>query len=161
MVEHSRCLDVLSFLRFTFIRLIQYYVPIHSVPHQNSIMTRPRIRDLGYGPGYYTPGESNSILDVPGVQVGQKTIHDDENGVHVGLTLIYPRGCTKTRLQPSYAAIHTLNGGGELTGTHFIHEWGFTGSVRVLGSGTGSSGKDAIGCGVTNGVISLLRSQTR
>lgn len=93
-------------------------------------MTRPHIRDLGYGPGYYTPGKSNSILDVPGVQVGQKTVHDDEKGVHVGVTLIYPRGCTNTRRQPSYAAIHTLNGGGEMTGSHFIHEWGFTSSVR-------------------------------
>ncbi|KAI1879441.1 hypothetical protein JX265_002395 [Neoarthrinium moseri] len=91
-------------------------------------MVRPHIRDLGYGPGYYTPGAKNSILDVPGVQVGQKTIHDDDNGVHVGVTLIYPRGTKSTRLQPSYAAIHTLNGGGEMTGTHFIQDWGFTSS---------------------------------
>lgn len=92
-------------------------------------MVRPHIRDLGYGPGYYTPGPKNSILDVPGMQVGQKTIHDDEKGIHVGVTLIYPRGTEKTRKQPSYAAIHTLNGGGELTGTHFIQDWGFTSSV--------------------------------
>ncbi|KAI0123656.1 peptidase family S58-domain-containing protein [Xylariales sp. AK1849] len=91
-------------------------------------MSRPHIRELGYGPGYYTPGTQNSILDVPGVQVGQKTIHDDEKGVHVGVTLIYPRGTQNTRLQPSYAAIHTLNGGGEMTGTHFIKDWGFTSS---------------------------------
>ncbi|KAK6076260.1 peptidase family S58 [Seiridium cupressi] len=91
-------------------------------------MVRPRIRDLGYGPGYYTPGAQNSILDVPGVQVGQKTIHNDEEGIHVGVTLIYPRGAEGTRLQPSYAAIHTLNGGGEMTGTHFIQDWGFTSS---------------------------------
>ena len=93
-------------------------------------MTRPHIRDLGYGPGYYTPGKLNSILDVPGVQVGQKTIHNDEGGVHVGVTLIYPRGTVRTRTQPSYAAIHTLNGGGEMTGTHFIRDWGYTSSVR-------------------------------
>jgi D-aminopeptidase len=92
-------------------------------------MTRPHIRDLGYGPGCYSPGKENSILDVPGVQVGQKTIHNEEKGIHVGVTLIYPRGTINTRLQPSYAAIHTLNGGGEMTGTHFIWDWGFTGSV--------------------------------
>ncbi|KAK6221950.1 hypothetical protein LQW54_001170 [Pestalotiopsis sp. IQ-011] len=91
-------------------------------------MARPHIRDLGYGPGYYTPGSKNSILDVPGVQVGQKTIHDDEKGIHVGLTLIYPRGAENSRRQPSYAAIHTFNGGGEMTGTHFIQDWGFTSS---------------------------------
>lgn len=95
---------------------------------------RPHIRDLGYGPGYFNPGEQNSIFDVEGVQVGQKTIHDQENGVHVGVTLIYPRGVSGTRTQPSYAAVHTLNGGGEMTGTHFIKDWGFTGSVRLLPS---------------------------
>lgn len=92
-------------------------------------MARPHIRDLGYGPGYYSPGARNSILDVPGLQVGQHTIHEDSEGIHVGVTLIYPRGTQKTRLQPSYAAVHTFNGGGEMTGTHFIRDWGFTGSV--------------------------------
>lgn len=91
--------------------------------------TRPHIRDLGYGPGYFDPGAKNSILDIPGLAVGQKTIHDVEKGIHVGVTLVFPRGVTETRTQPSYAAIHTLNGGGEMTGTHFIKEWGFTGSV--------------------------------
>ncbi|ETS77788.1 hypothetical protein PFICI_09850 [Pestalotiopsis fici W106-1] len=90
--------------------------------------TRPHIRDLGYGPGYYTPGPKNSILDVPDLQVGQKTVHDEEKGVHVGLTLIYPRGTENTRKQPSYANVHTFNGGGEMTGMHFIQDWGFTGS---------------------------------
>ncbi|KAJ3495827.1 hypothetical protein NLG97_g3109 [Lecanicillium saksenae] len=89
---------------------------------------RPHIRDLGYGPGYYDTGKLNSILDVEGLQIGQKTIHDAERGVHLGLTLIYPRGVAHTRTRPSFAAIHTLNGGGEMTGTHFIREWGFTGS---------------------------------
>lgn len=63
-----------------------------------------------------------------GLQVGQKTIHDPNRGIHVGVTIIYPRGTTETRLKPSYAAIHTLNGAGEMTGKHFIDEWGFTSS---------------------------------
>ncbi len=27
---------------------------------------RPRIRDLGYEPGKFSPGSQNSIMDVPG-----------------------------------------------------------------------------------------------
>lgn len=91
-------------------------------------MANQRIRSLGYGPGFYKTGPKNSILDIPGLRLGQKTIHDTIRGVHTGVTIIFPRGTTDTRLHPCYAAIHTLNGAGEMTGTHFIHEWGFTNS---------------------------------
>lgn len=96
-----------------------------------SIMGPTRIRDIGYAPGYYRPGEKNSILDVPGLQVGLKTVHDEAEGVHTGVTLIYPRGVELSRKRPSYAAMHCLNGGGEMTSVHFIRDWGFTSSVRV------------------------------
>ncbi|KAL4952195.1 peptidase family S58-domain-containing protein [Aspergillus filifer] len=76
--------------------------------------TRPRIRDLGYSPGRFQPGPQNSILDVPGVTVGQVTIHR-EPSIHTGLTVIFPRGVQKTRTIPCYAATHDLNGMGELT----------------------------------------------
>lgn len=91
-------------------------------------MPKPRIRDLGYGPGFYEPGPRNSILDIPGLQLGQKTIYDPDNGIHVGVTIFFPRGTTNTRTKPSYAAIFSLNGAGELTGNHFIDNWGFTNS---------------------------------
>jgi hypothetical protein len=45
--------------------------------------------------------------------------------------MIFPRGAKKTRLLPSYAATHDLNGMGEMTGVHALTEWGYTSSVRA------------------------------
>ncbi|TVY84647.1 Beta-peptidyl aminopeptidase BapA [Lachnellula suecica] len=98
---------------------------------------RPRIRDLGYAPGNFIPGPANSITDVPGVTVGQVTLHDDSKGIHTGVTIILPRGKETTDI-PCYAGTHDLNGRGELTGAHVVNEWGyvntpiaFTNSVSV------------------------------
>ncbi|KAK4062533.1 uncharacterized protein Triagg1_9903 [Trichoderma aggressivum f. europaeum] len=85
---------------------------------------RPRIRELGYSPGKFAPGPKNSILDVPGVQVGQVTVNEGTD-IHTGLTVILPRGIKETRLTPCYAATHDLNGMGELTGTHALAEYGY------------------------------------
>lgn len=86
--------------------------------------TKPRIRDLGYAPGRFPPGPKNSILDVDGVQVGQVTVHEEERGIHTGVTVILPRGPEETALSPCYAATHGLNAAGEMTGAHMIYEWG-------------------------------------
>jgi D-aminopeptidase len=100
-------------------------------------LPRPRIRDLGYSPGQFSPGATNSIIDVPGVQVGQVTLHDAERGIHTGVTVILPRG-HETIHKPCYAGTHNLNGMGELTGSHVINEVGqintplaFTNSLSV------------------------------
>ncbi|PVH83132.1 DmpA/ArgJ-like protein [Cadophora sp. DSE1049] len=85
---------------------------------------RPRIRDLGYKPGKFSPGPKNSILDVDGVRVGQVTLN--EGDVHTGVTVILPRGRKDTPLRPWYGAMHDLNGVGELTGMHVLNEWGFS-----------------------------------
>ncbi|KAH8703499.1 peptidase family S58-domain-containing protein [Talaromyces proteolyticus] len=82
-----------------------------------------RIRDLGYSPGQLQPGPQNSILDVKGVRVGQTTIHEGQD-IHTGVTVILPRGPDEIRQKPCYAAIHKLNGMGELTGGHQIEEFG-------------------------------------
>ncbi|KAL4793940.1 peptidase family S58-domain-containing protein [Aspergillus venezuelensis] len=105
----------------------------HILSDQPTIMpnTRPRIRDLGYSPGRYQPGPKNSILDVPGVTIGQITIHRGPN-IHTGLTVVFPRGVKETRTMPCYAATHDLNGMGELTGSHGVAEWGFTNSPIAL-----------------------------
>jgi D-aminopeptidase len=92
---------------------------------------KPRIRDLGYSPGHFPPGPQNSILDVPGVTVGQVTLHDNEKNIHTGVTVILPRG-TETLSTPCYAGTHSLNGCGEVTGIHVIKEWGFTNSPIAL-----------------------------
>ncbi|KAL2872702.1 P1 family peptidase [Aspergillus lucknowensis] len=86
--------------------------------------SRPRIRDLGYCPGKFSPGPKNSLLDVKDVSVGQITLHEGSD-IHTGLTVILPRRLEQTRVLPCYAATHDLNGMGELTGTHGLTEWGF------------------------------------
>lgn len=85
-------------------------------------MPKPRGRELGLNfPG--TPGPHNAITDVPGVTVGYCTI-DDGRRVKTGVTAIHPRPVDQ---EPAYvwAGQHTLNGNGEMTGCHWIHDAGY------------------------------------
>ena len=50
---------------------------------------RARARALGLAPGTGTPGPTNTIVDVPGVRVGQVTIHEGTR-LHTGVTAIVP-----------------------------------------------------------------------
>ncbi|KAK8925600.1 hypothetical protein H634G_10139 [Metarhizium anisopliae BRIP 53293] len=84
-----------------------------------------RIRDWGYSPGRFPTGPRNSVLDVPGVRVGQVDINKGED-VHTGVTVIFPRGIDKTTYIPCYGAVHDMNGIGEWTGVHQLREWGFS-----------------------------------
>ncbi|MCJ1473022.1 hypothetical protein MMC13_001671 [Lambiella insularis] len=92
-----------------------------------------RIRDLGYSPGELPPGPKNSILDVEGVRVGQRTVHSTHNGIpsHKGATIILPRPAAHIQ-HPCYAGYHVLNGNGELTGAFQITEWGYTNTPLAL-----------------------------
>ncbi len=86
----------------------------------------PRARDLGV-PFDGTPGPLNAITDVEGVAVGQETIIKDLRGgraVRTGVTAILPRG-EKTLEEDVFAGVFSLNGNGEMTGTHWIEESGF------------------------------------
>lgn len=90
---------------------------------------RPRGRGLGL-PFLGTPGAANAITDVPGVEVGAVTlIRGDgprligEGPVRTGVTAILPRGRAGFAT-PVFAGIHSLNGNGELTGSHWIVESG-------------------------------------
>jgi L-aminopeptidase/D-esterase-like protein len=93
-------------------------------------MAKPRARDLGLDiPG--EPGPFNAITDVPGVRVGMTTLIDEARGVRTGVTAIVPRE-DAGRPQPVWAGQATLNGNGEMTGTHWIHDAGyFVGPVCV------------------------------
>ena len=85
---------------------------------------RPRARDLGLPfPG--TPGPLNAITDVPGVGVGFTThIADTPTQVRTGVTAIIPR-LGDRELRPAWAGAFALNGNGEMTGTHWIHDAGY------------------------------------
>jgi D-aminopeptidase len=82
--------------------------------------TQGRARDLGI-PFEGTPGPMNAITDVPGVEVGQKTLIEGPN-VRTGVTVIFPRGHADKR--PVYGGFFDLNGNGEMTGRAYLEDFG-------------------------------------
>jgi D-aminopeptidase len=103
----------------------------------------PRARDLGV-PFHGPPGPLNAITDVAGVTVGQTTLSDEARGgpTRTGVTAILPLGSQTT--DGVLAGQFDLNGTGEMTGTHLVHEFGaFFGPVLLTGTtsvGTVSEG---------------------
>lgn len=100
-------------------------------------MTKPRGRELGLPfPG--NPGPYNAITDVPGLEVGYCTriegdgpLIEGKGPVRSGVTAILPVG-KQTEPQPIWAGMYALNGNGEMTGTHWIHDGGyFVGPVCI------------------------------
>jgi L-aminopeptidase/D-esterase-like protein len=83
--------------------------------------TKPRARDLGV-PFEGATGRLNAIVDVPGVEVGHKTLISGEN-VRTGVTAVWPRG--KKSNDPVFGGFFSQNGNGDMTGTHWLEESGF------------------------------------
>ena len=111
-------------------------------------MPKPRARDLGLPfPG--TPGPFNAITDVPGVTVGYCTLTDPARQMRTGVTVVRPRQDRGTP-QPVWAGQFTLNGNGEMTGTHWIQDAGyFIGPLAI----TNTHGIGAVHHGVTQWMI--------
>lgn len=111
-------------------------------------MTRPRARDLGLPfPG--TPGPLNAITDVPGVLVGFCTLTDPARKMRTGVTAVLPRGHDPDP-RPVWAGHFSLNGNGEMTGTHWIDDAGyFAGPVLI----TNTHGVGAAHSGATRWMI--------
>ena len=89
---------------------------------------KPRARELGL-PLSGTSGPHNAITDVPGVKVGfctlrQLALRPDDFQVYTGVTAVLPRGDDISAL-PVWAGQFNLNGNGEMTGTHWIHDAGY------------------------------------
>lgn len=83
---------------------------------------RKNLRDYGVAVGVLQPGKWNAITDVPGVQVGQKTLVEGDD-IRTGVTAILPyRGNIFQDKVP--AAVYVGNGFGKLTGTTQIAELG-------------------------------------
>jgi D-aminopeptidase len=98
----------------------------------------PRLRELGVTVGVGTPGPLNAITDVEGVRVGHATIARGEGALEVGVgpvrtgvTVVRPRP-GPAWADPAFAGAHRLNGNGELTGLHWIHESGLLTSEIAL-----------------------------
>ena len=92
------------------------------------VSIKERARDLGV-PFDGSPGPSNAITDVAGVNVGHSTIIAGEGRLEVGkgpvrtgVTAILPR---EKRYEPVFAGWSCLNGNGEMTGTTWVEESGF------------------------------------
>ncbi|HJS50939.1 MAG TPA: P1 family peptidase, partial [Pyrinomonadaceae bacterium] len=92
---------------------------------------KPRARDLGV-PFDGATGRLNTITDVKGVQVGYATLISGEGktAVRTGVTAILPQG--KDFKGRVFAAWHTLNGNGEMTGTTWVEESGGLGSPILI-----------------------------
>lgn len=83
---------------------------------------RPRARELGIETGIFRPGKLNAITDVPGVLVGQVTLHLGES-VHTGITAILPHDQNLFQ-EKVPAAIVVGNGFGKLIGVTQVEELG-------------------------------------
>jgi L-aminopeptidase/D-esterase-like protein len=104
-----------------------------------TIQAEPRARDLGI-PLEGTPGPLNAITDVPGVRVGQTTLIAGEGSlvpsqgpVRTGVTAILPHAGNPL-IEKVPAALHVINGAGEVTGRSLVEEWGMLESPICLTS---------------------------
>jgi D-aminopeptidase len=88
-----------------------------------------RYRDLGLTVGLLPTGQQNAITDVEGVRVGVTTLIEGDGPlrlgkgpIRTGVTAIVPH--EGIREEPIFAATHTLNGNGEMTGLEWVRESG-------------------------------------
>ena len=88
-------------------------------------MARQRARELGL-PLQGETGRWNAITDVPGVEVGYRTIRREDlwPAVRTGVTAILPFGRSGP-LRPAWAGSFALNGNGEMTGLHWVRDGGY------------------------------------
>jgi D-aminopeptidase len=112
---------------------------------------RARLRDLGIGVGFGTPGPLNAITDVPGVRVGHATIVRGDGAlavgsgpVRTGVTVVRPRP-GPAWAEPAFAGSHRLNGNGELTGLEWIREAGLlTSEIAITNTHSVGVVRDAL-----------------
>jgi L-aminopeptidase/D-esterase-like protein len=98
-------------------------------PHASTPSGKPRARSLQI-PFGGTPGRWNAITDVPGVEVGYRTLIAGES-VRTGVTAVHPRGRAGAG-DPVAAGFFSQNGNGEMTGISWIEESGtFAGPVAI------------------------------
>jgi D-aminopeptidase len=110
---------------------------------------KPRARDLGI-PFDGTPGPLNAITDVQGVEVGHTTLIAGEGKlavgkgpVRTGVTAILPRG--KGVTEPVFAGVFSLNGNGDMTGTHWVEESGYLeGPIMITNTHSVGVVRDAV-----------------
>src|ERR1700738_375876 len=124
--------------------------PIQSPPPASKAAAIVRGRDIGI-PFEGTPGQFNAITDVASVEVGYTTLVEGEGKLQVGkgpvrtgVTALIPRGHDSLN-DPVYAGVFSLNGNGEMTGTHWIEESGFLeGPIVITNTHSVGLARDAV-----------------
>jgi D-aminopeptidase len=98
--------------------------------------SKPRARDLRI-PFEGVTGPLNAITDVKGVEVGYTTLISGDGKlvvgrgpVRTGVTAVFPKG--KEFRGRVFAAWHSLNGNGEMTGTTWVEESGSLGTPILI-----------------------------
>jgi D-aminopeptidase len=144
-------------LRFPFLLLLLLLLDVEAREPQRSPPGRStlaqkivRARDIGV-PFEGTPGPLNAITDIAGVEVGYTTIIRGDGKlvvgkgpVRTGVTAVIPRGHDSLN-DPVYAAVFSLNGNGEMTGTHWVEESGFLeGPVVITNTHSVGVARDAV-----------------
>src|SRR5712671_486690 len=110
---------------------------------------KSRARDLGV-PFDGDPGPLNAITDVKGVEVGHTTLISGEGilkvgtgPVRTGVTAILPRG--KNSRDAVFAGWFSLNGNGEMTGSHWVEDSGFLdGPIMITNTHSVGVVRDAV-----------------
>lgn len=98
-----------------------------------------RAKDYGLFKNHLPSGKFNSITDIKNFLVGYKTICQKPNSsnsklIRSGVTVLLPRGKDKNP-SPVWAGFYSLNGNGEMTGTHWINDGGyFVGPICLTNS---------------------------
>ncbi len=138
-------MDHFQFKRAPLIALFCIVSGAANAQHDTTI----RARDLGISfEGVI--GKNNAITDVPGLEVGYKTLIEGSGNlirgkgpVRTGVTVILPKGKT----DKSYAASwFSLNGDGEMTGLPYIEDYGIGyGPIGITNTNSVGIVRDAIG----------------
>ena len=110
---------------------------------------KPRARDLGVAFDG-NPGPLNAITDVKGVEVGYTTLISGDGPlkagvgpVRTGVTAVLPRG--KDSRDAVFGGFFSLNGNGEMTGTHWVEDSGFIdGPVMITNTHSVGVVRDAV-----------------
>jgi D-aminopeptidase len=120
-------------------------------PHATTPTGKRRARALGI-PFQGVPGRWNAVTDVPGIEVGHRTLISGDGPlvlgkgpVRTGVTALHPRGRGGAGV-PVFAGVHSLNGAGEMTGFVWVEEAGRT-ELPIVITNTHSVGlaRDALG----------------
>jgi D-aminopeptidase len=107
-------------------------------------MAKARLRDLGIKLGQLPPGPLNAITDIPGIRVGYSTlIRDAPHVARTGVTALWPADDIYTDFM--FAGIHSFNGNGEMTGSHWLNEQGLLAApITITNTHATGIARDAI-----------------